>query len=68
MPISEVVLKLQRPLLPKTAYRVRAIGIRGLLGKTGDSERGYTPPAPPPPAPPPKAPAKTASSTPSSSK
>ena len=48
-PISEAVIKLSRPLAPKTTYRVRAIGIRGLLGYTGDSERPYTAPAPPPP-------------------
>jgi hypothetical protein len=51
-PIAEAVIKLQRPLAPKTTYRVRAIGIRGLLGHTGDSERPYTTPAPTPPAPP----------------
>jgi hypothetical protein len=67
VPLSDVVLKLQSQLAPKVAYRVRAIGIRGLLGKVGDSERVYTPPAPAPP-PPVKAPAKTASSTPSSVK
>ncbi len=51
-PITEVVIKLQRALAPKTTYRVRAIGIRGLLGHTGDSERPITIPAPtPPPAP-----------------
>ena len=61
-PISDVELKLQRPLAPKTAYRVRAIGIRGLLGHTGNSERVYTVPAPPPPTPA-KAP-PTSSSTP----
>jgi hypothetical protein len=55
LPISEVVIKMQRPLAPKTAYRVRAIGIRGLLGRSGDSNRVYTVPAP---APPPKQPAK----------
>jgi hypothetical protein len=49
VPISEVLIKLQRPLTPKTTYRIRAIGIRGLLGHTGDSERTYTTPAPPPP-------------------
>ena len=48
-PISEVMIKLQRPLAPKTRYRIRAIGIRGLLGHTGDSERPYTTPAPAPP-------------------
>jgi hypothetical protein len=63
-PISEVVITLQRPLTPKVAYRVRAIGVRGLLGKTGDSERAFTPPTPPatPPAAE-KPPPKTASST-----
>lgn len=51
VPISTVVIKLQRPLAPKTTYRVRAIGIRGLLGHTGDSDRPYTTPAPAPPVP-----------------
>jgi hypothetical protein len=64
VPIGEVAIKLQRPLAPKTNYRVRAIAIRGLLGKTGDSERTYTTPAPIPPAE--KTPAKTATSTPRS--
>lgn len=50
-PISEVELKLQRPLVAKAAYRVRAIGIRGLLGRSADSERTYTVPAPPAPTP-----------------
>jgi hypothetical protein len=49
-PITEAVIKLQRPLAPKTTYRVHAIGIRGLLGHTGDSDRPYTTPAPTPPA------------------
>lgn len=63
--ISEAVIKLQRPLTPKTTYRVRAIGIRGVLGHTGDSERLYTTPAPTPPpvakpavTPPPSSPVK----------
>ncbi len=61
-PVSEAVIKLQRPLSPKTTYRVRTIGIRGLLGHTGDSERAYTtlaatpPPAPKPTATPPTSP------------
>jgi Bacterial Ig-like domain len=63
VPTSDVVLKMQRPLVPKTAYRVRAIGIRGLLGNAGDSERVYTIPAPPPP-PPAKQPAPPAASPP----
>lgn len=49
LPITEVVIKLQHPLTPKTIYHIRAIGIRGLTGKVGDSERSYTSPAPPPP-------------------
>jgi hypothetical protein len=47
--ISSVIVKLQRPLTPKRVYRVRAIGIRGLLGATANSERPFTAPAPPPP-------------------
>jgi hypothetical protein len=50
-PISVIAIKLGRPLAPATTYRVRAIGIRGLLGHTGDSERPYRTPAPPPPEP-----------------
>ena len=46
--ISTAIIKLQRPLTPKLVYRVRANGIRGLLGVTGNSERPFTAPAPPP--------------------
>jgi hypothetical protein len=49
--ISAAIIKLQRPLKPKIVYRVRAIGIRGLLGRIGDSERPFTAPAPPTPPP-----------------
>jgi hypothetical protein len=49
MPSSSAIIKLQRLLTPKVVYRVRAIGIRGLLGRTGNSERPFTAPAPPPP-------------------
>jgi hypothetical protein len=49
LPITEVVIKLVRPLTPKLVYHVRAIGIRGLTGRIGDSERSYTAPAPAPP-------------------
>lgn len=49
VPITEVVIKLLHPLTPKTVYHVRAIGIRGLTARVGDSERSYTSPAPPPP-------------------
>jgi hypothetical protein len=48
-PISSAIIRLAHPLAPKTSYRVRAIGIRGLLGSTADSEHGFTTPAPPPP-------------------
>ncbi|HET7612825.1 MAG TPA: Ig-like domain-containing protein [Gemmatimonadaceae bacterium] len=64
-PLSEAVIKLQRALTPKAAYRVRAIGIRGLLGKVGDSERTLTVPAPAPPTTPGASPKGAASSTPS---
>ena len=63
VPITEAVIKLQRPLTPKAAYRVRTIGIRGLLGRSGDSERAYT--APPPPTPPTAKPDSTRPTTPS---
>jgi len=49
-PISSAIIRLQHPLTPKVVYRIRAIGIRGLLGHSGDSERAYTRPPPPPPA------------------
>ena len=63
-PVSEIEIKLQRPLVAKTAYRVRAIGIRGLLGRTGNSERVYTVPAPIAPAQPPTTPAAPPPTTP----
>jgi hypothetical protein len=56
VPPTEIIIKLQRPLAPKVAYRIRAIGIRNLLGRTGDSERVYTMPAPTPIAPKPATP------------
>ncbi|HXN75174.1 MAG TPA: Ig-like domain-containing protein, partial [Gemmatimonadaceae bacterium] len=46
VPISDAVIKLQHPLTPKLVYHVRAIGIRGLLGRTGDSQHTFSPPAP----------------------
>jgi hypothetical protein len=52
LPITEAVIKLRRPLTPRLTYRVRAIGIRGLLGHMGNSERAYTAPAPAAPPPP----------------
>jgi hypothetical protein len=50
VPISEVVIKLEHPLTTKIIYHIRAIGIRGLTGRIGDSEHSYTAPAPAPPA------------------
>jgi hypothetical protein len=50
LPISEATIVLGRPLTPKLVYRVRSKGIRGLLGRVGDSDRPYTAPAPPPPS------------------
>ena len=47
--ISTAIIKLQRPLTPKLVYRVRAIGVRNLLGRAGNSERPFTAPAPPAP-------------------
>ena len=44
-PQSAVVLGLARPLTPGATYRVRAIGLRGLLGHVADSERSYSAPA-----------------------
>jgi hypothetical protein len=49
VPISTVIIKLQRPLTPKVLYRVKALSIRGLLGSIGNSERPFTAPTPPPP-------------------
>lgn len=67
--ISAAIIKLERPLKPKIVYRVRAIGIRGLLGRIGNSERPFTAPAPPaPPAPPPVKPAATPTAPPPSVK
>jgi hypothetical protein len=48
-PISEVNITVRQPLTPGATYRVRALGLRGLLGVTGDSERTYAVPAAPPP-------------------
>jgi hypothetical protein len=65
VPITEVPIKLQHPLMLKVLYHVRASGIRGLTGRTGDSERAYTPP-PPLPAPAAKPAAKPITSPPTS--
>lgn len=38
LPVSAVVLALARPLSEKVQYRLRAVGIRGLIGQTMPSE------------------------------
>ncbi|HWL39412.1 MAG TPA: Ig-like domain-containing protein [Gemmatimonadaceae bacterium] len=48
-PITQVVIRLARPLTPGATYRVRALGLRGLTGVTGDSERTHVAPAAAPP-------------------
>jgi hypothetical protein len=45
-PFSEVVLRFVQPLAPAASYRIRAIGLRGLLGHVTNSERSYTTPGP----------------------
>lgn len=49
-PIGEVVIRLARQLTPGATYRVRSIGLRGLTGISGDSDRSYTAPPTAPPA------------------
>lgn len=44
-PPTAVVLRFARPLTPGATYRVRAIGLRGLLGHLADSDRSYSVPA-----------------------
>lgn len=48
--VSEVLIRLARPLTPGATYRVRAVGLRGLLGIVGDSERTFAVPVALPPA------------------
>ncbi len=72
-PVRTMVVRLGRPLLRRTEYRVRVSNVRNLIGVARDSERTVTlaapaapPPAPPtvppasPPAAPPPAPPATA--------
>lgn len=42
VPIAEAVLQLGARLTPATAYRLRASGVRNLLGIAGASERAFT--------------------------
>jgi hypothetical protein len=51
-PISNLLLETSRPLPPNTRFRLTARGLRGLTGRTQESERTFTTPAPPPPPPP----------------
>ena len=49
-PTSAVVLRFAGPLTAGATYRVRSVGVRGLLGHVSDSERSYSVPAAPRPA------------------
>lgn len=44
-PTTAVVLRFAAPLTAGATYRVRAVGVRGLLGHVSDSERSYSVPA-----------------------
>lgn len=64
-PFTSVLLKVAKPLPPETTYRLSVRGVRGLTGRTQESERRFTtpkPPPPPPPLPPPR-PARAPSDT-----
>lgn len=52
-PETSVLLHLAPPIMlePNATYRITAIGIRGLMGRTGTSTRTLTVPKPPPPPP-----------------
>ena len=45
-PPKALVLEMGRPLRPSTTYRLRTIGLRGLLGVTRSAERAFTTPKP----------------------
>jgi hypothetical protein len=47
-PATEVVIRLSRPLAASASYRVRATGMRNLMGRERTSERVFTTPKPPP--------------------
>jgi hypothetical protein len=51
-PISSLMLKLARPLAPSSSYRLSAIGVRAINGRSQQSDRAFTTPKPPPPKPP----------------
>ncbi|HEU4748900.1 MAG TPA: Ig-like domain-containing protein [Gemmatimonadaceae bacterium] len=46
-PATAIVLRFASPLAAGATYRVRASGVRGLLGRVSDSDRAYAAPAPP---------------------
>jgi hypothetical protein len=48
-PISALLLRLATPLAPSTSYRLGAVGVRALNGRTQPSERSFSTPKPPPP-------------------
>ena len=51
-PISNLLLETSKPLPSNTRYRLTARGLRGITGRTQESERTFTTPPPPPPPPP----------------
>ena len=49
-PVSRVILRLGAPLVPGTAYRLRATDVTGLSGRPRTSDRVFSVPKVPPPA------------------
>lgn len=43
-PVTALVLRLERPLLPDSTYRLRALDVRNLLGRARTSDRAFTVP------------------------
>jgi hypothetical protein len=48
IPINSLVLQLERPLPPRTNFRLRALELRGITGAVRTSDRVFTTPAPRP--------------------
>jgi hypothetical protein len=48
-PYTSVLLRIARPLVPSTTYRLTVADARGLSGRSTSSERTFTTPKPPPP-------------------
>ncbi len=49
-PVPDVIIRLGAPLSPGSAYRLRAIAVRGLAGEPRTSDRVFSVPRPPPPS------------------